>query len=111
MRRVTTITDKKLAANRKNAKRSTGPRTESGKSNSKFNAVTTGLFAKHVVIPGCAIDRDNDGRSAEEQFKTLLEGLEQEYQPEGPSGHFCVAQMAECMWKQRRVGRSESGCG
>jgi hypothetical protein len=34
-----TLTEKTLAANRLNAKHSTGPRTEQGKNNSKFNAV------------------------------------------------------------------------
>ena len=51
MRCNKTVTPRKIEANRKNAKRSTGPRTERGKSIAKFNAVTLGLFAKHVVIP------------------------------------------------------------
>ena len=33
--------------------------------------------------------------------------LEEEYKPEGPSEAFCVAVIAECMWKQRRLSRSE----
>jgi len=33
--------------------------------------------------------------------------LQQEHQPEGPSEQFWVQLMAECMWKQRRVSRSE----
>jgi hypothetical protein len=92
-----------------NAKRSTGPRTERGKNNSKFNAVTTGLFADHVVIPSCDGGPYEDDDDPEEQFARLLEGLQHEYKPEGPSETFWVAQMAECMWKQRRVSRSERG--
>ena len=38
-----TLTQKTLAANRLNAKRSTGPRTERGKNYSKFNAVKIGV--------------------------------------------------------------------
>jgi hypothetical protein len=102
-----TVTEKTLAANRLNAKRSTGPRTERGKNTSKFNAVTTGLFAKHVVIPSCDRDGYQNGNDPEEQFSKLLEALQQEYKPEGPSEVFWVAHMAECMWKQRRVSRSE----
>jgi len=30
-----------------------GPRTDRGRRNTKFNAVTLGLFAKHVVILFC----------------------------------------------------------
>jgi hypothetical protein len=73
-----TVTEMTLAANRLNAKRSTGPRTERGKNTSKFNTVITGLFAKHVVIPLC------DGEGTEEQFARLLADLQQEFQPEGP---------------------------
>ena len=53
MRCTKMVTERKLAANRLNAKRSTGPRTDRGKNTSKFNAAITGLFAKHVVIPLC----------------------------------------------------------
>ncbi|HKD86278.1 MAG TPA: hypothetical protein VKB58_16125 [Terriglobales bacterium] len=106
-----TVTEKKLAANRQNAKRSTGPRTERGKNRSRYNAVTTGLFADHVVIPFHDADDEDEhnGSDPYERFSKLLEALQQEYQPEGPSETFWVAQMAECMWKQRRLSRSESG--
>ena len=43
----------KIAANRRNAKRSTGPRTEAGKAISRRNALTHGLTsAKLVLIDG-----------------------------------------------------------
>ena len=102
-----TVTEKTLAANRLNAKRSTGPRTERGKNNSRFNAVTTGLFAEHLVIPSCDGGPYEDDNDPEQQFASLLEALQHEYEPEGPSEAFWVAQMAECMWKQRRLSRSE----
>jgi hypothetical protein len=66
MRCPKSVTPRKIEANRSNAKRSTGPRTECGKSIARFNAMTLGLFAKHVVIPGC------DGYKAERGFKSLL---------------------------------------
>lgn len=103
MRVKTTVTEKKLAANRLNAKRSTGPRTERGKNVSRFNAVTTSLFARHIVIPA----HDEDDADPQKQFSGLLADLQKEYRPEGASEVFCVAQMAECMWKQRRISRSE----
>ena len=104
-----TVTEKTLAANRLNAKRSTGPRTERGKNYSKFNAVKTGLFAEHVVIPKCDGGYYEDDDDPNEQFSQLMEALQQEYKPEGPSEVFLVAQLAECMWKQRRMSRSERG--
>ena len=71
------VTLKKIEANRKNAKRSTGPRTERGKSIARFNAVTLGLFARHVVIPIC------DGYKPERDFQSLLDSLHQDFQPVG----------------------------
>jgi len=98
-----TLTQKTLAANRLNAKRSTGPRTERGKNYSKFNAVITGLFARHVVIPLC------DGEGSEEQFARLLADLQQEFQPEGPLEEFYVGKIAKSMWRLRRATCAEKG--
>jgi hypothetical protein len=42
-------TDKQIAANRQNAKSSTGPRTEHGKRRSRRNAVRHGLTAETVI--------------------------------------------------------------
>lgn len=103
MRCGKTVTEKKLAANRLNSKRSTGPRTQRGKDLSKFNAVRTGLFAKHVVIPVC------DGEGSGEQFTELLADIRQEFHPEGTFEDFCVVQIAECMWRFRRATRAEKG--
>jgi hypothetical protein len=103
MRCRKTVTEKTLAANRLNAKRSTGPRTERGKNTSKFNAVKAGLFAKHVVIPIC------DGEGTEKQFARLLADLQQEFQPEGPLEEFYVGEMAKSMWRLRRATRAEKG--
>src|SRR3954471_20417487 len=46
------LSEKKLAANRANAKKSTGPRTAAGKSRSRFNAVRHGLTASVGLLPG-----------------------------------------------------------
>jgi len=103
MRNTKTVTPIKIDANRRNAKRSTGPRTERGKSIARFNAVTLGLFAKHVVIPVC------DGYKPEKEFKALLDGLHQEFQPSGLYEEWLVVKIAECMWRLRRATRCESG--
>src|ERR1039457_78172 len=97
-----TLTEKKLAANRLNAKRSTGPRTERGKNTSKFNAVISGLFAKHVVIPLC------DGEGSEEQFAQLLADLKQEFRPEGPLEELYVEKLAKALWGSREGSRLRS---
>jgi hypothetical protein len=103
MRCTKTVSPKKLEANRRNGKRSTGPRTERGKSITRFNAVTLGLFAKHVAIPIC------DGYKPERDFQSLLDELHQEFQPIGFYEEWLVVKIAECMWRLRRATRCESG--
>ena len=103
MRCSKTVTSKKVDANRKNGKSSTGPRTERGKLAARFNAVTLGLFAKHVVIPIC------DGYESEKGFELLLDGLHEEFQPSGFYEEWLVVKIGECMWRLRRATRSESG--
>lgn len=51
-----TSSEKRTAANRRNAQRSTGPRTEIGKQRSRRNAVRHGLFSR-LRVP-CALDLD-----------------------------------------------------
>jgi hypothetical protein len=46
-------TEKQIAANRANAQKTTGPRTEHGKSTSAMNALKTGLDAKNEIIERC----------------------------------------------------------
>jgi hypothetical protein len=51
--------DKQLQANRANAKKSTGPRSQGGKSRSRLNSRKHGLTAKTLIIVGeCADDFD-----------------------------------------------------
>ena len=97
------VTSSKVEANRRNAKHSSRPRTGRGKRSSRFNAVTLGLLAKHVVIPIC------DGFRPEKEFQTLLDGLHQDFQPVGGYEEWLVVKIAECMWRLRRATRCESG--
>ena len=98
-----TVTTAKPQANRMNSKRSTGPRTQRGKHTAKYNALTLGLFATHVVIPVC------DGDDSDAEFQALLSGLHQQFQPEGTFEEWFVFKIAECMWRLRRATRCEYG--
>lgn len=51
-RLATAVSARKVRANRRNAKRSTGPRTERGKRAAARNAITHGLFCRELVLPG-----------------------------------------------------------
>src|SRR5947208_3643749 len=59
------VSEARLAANRRNAQRSTGPRTEEGKQKSRANALKHGLCSSVVVAayaklvrPGASLDLD-----------------------------------------------------
>lgn len=97
------VSAKKVEANRNNASRSTGPRTERGKRNSRFNAVTIGLFADHVAIPVC------DGEDAEKDFVSLLNEAHEEFEPVGFFEEWLIVKIAESMWRLRRATRCENG--
>ena len=44
--------EKQIAANRRNAAKSTGPKSTAGKEISRMNAAKHGMQAEHVVLPG-----------------------------------------------------------
>ena len=98
-----TVTERKLAANRRNGKRSTGPRTRRGKNNSRFNAIKGGLFAKFIVLFSV------DGEDGGEDFAKLHANLKLEYRPEGLTEKYYLEEMAKSMWRIRRATRYEHG--
>ena len=64
---------KKTEANRRNALRSTGPKTPEGKDAVRVNAVKHGLLSREVLLPG----------EDEAALKELGERLRSELQPVG----------------------------
>jgi hypothetical protein len=98
-----TVTPKKVAANRNNAKLSKGPRTERGKRVARLNAVKFGLFSEEVVIPGC------DGEEASEKYESLRNGVQQELQPTGVIQTWFAESIAATLWRFRRAMRAERG--
>jgi len=81
-----------LNANRLNAQRSTGPRTEAGKANSRFNALTYGLEARSRVIPG----------EDPAQFESLAAAYHSQFNPVGPLEDFLVESIVAADWNRRR---------
>jgi hypothetical protein len=98
-----TVTEKKRKANQGNSRKSTGPRTDRGKLNSRFNAVKFGLFAAEVVIPDC------DGENAVRDFSKLLLDLQCELEPVGRFENMLVETVAAGFWRLRRATRAEYG--
>ncbi len=103
MATVRSISEKKLDANRRNARRSTGPKTKAGKQASRLNAVTHGLLAEEVVITAGAYQEDPQA------FAQLLEALRAEFTPEGVAEDLEVQEIARSYWRKGRAIRYEHG--
>ena len=98
-RKLKIVSDNKVRANRENAKKSTGPKTLSGKEKVSGNALTHGLTAeKHVII----------GESIEE-FNTFKESMLKVYEPIGVYQEEIFIKLVELLWRLRRVGLIETG--
>ncbi len=85
--------EKQLRANRENAKRSTGPKSATGKTLSCMNACKHGLTAESIVIG------DEDPRA----FDLLRAQLEADHNPRPGIERELVERMAVIMWRIRRV--------
>ncbi len=94
---------RKLEANRKNARLSTGPRTLQGKNVAKLNALKHGLLAE-AIFEGAG-ETGEDAR----QFGALLEEVREDLRPNGAMERLLVEKIAVCYWRLRRVLRAEMG--
>ena len=92
-------TEKQIDANRKNAKYSTGPKSQEGKGIARLNATKHGLRAKEILLP------DEDP----EQFLALCNELADQYCPEGIIELSLVGRIAECLWRINRAAKIEAG--
>jgi hypothetical protein len=93
------VSPKKLAANRANSKKSTGPKTPSGKQKSSQNALRHGLRASNPVL---AIESQDD-------FLALHQSFLDEFNPRTPLAHSLVEQLAALQWRLRRIDSLEAG--
>jgi len=96
-------TDKQIAANRKNAAKSTGPITESGKAIAARNSLKHGLLAKEIIISV------GEGAESQEQFDALLADLHTQFSPQGSLEEMLVEKIAVAYWRLRRAHRFEVG--
>jgi hypothetical protein len=98
------VSAKQLAANRRNAKRSTGPKTPEGKARSSQNATKHGLLSQHAVI---TTGDEKSGGIVESQadFDQHLEDLRESYQPASHGEELLVQQIAVSYWKIARLTR------
>jgi hypothetical protein len=92
-------TDKQFAANRRNAKKSTGPKTEQGKLCSRRNAFRHGLTAQTVVSLVENADEYTD-------LETLIIA---DYEPQTTIERVLVERLASLLWRLRRAVTIETG--
>ena len=85
--------------NRRNAQRSTGPKTAEGKARVAQNAVVHGLLSRETLLP------DEDPQMLER----LAEAMRAALNPEGPQEQLLVEMMVRALWRLRRLGRVETG--
>jgi hypothetical protein len=98
-----TMSLKQIAANRRNAQKSTGPKTPNGRAVSKMNALKHGILSKEVVVHGRCIMESDD------EFADLHQRLWEHYKPVGPVEEMLVDQIVTAHWRLRRALKAESG--
>ncbi len=91
-------TKNQIRANRANAKKSTGPRTQKGKARSSQNALKHGLLANDAVLPG----------EDPADFDRHLRSFEDTYLPRNRVEKEIVRQIADVAWRMQRLSRIET---
>ena len=99
-----TLTAARLAANRLNAQKSTGPRISAGKARVALNALKHGRYA---VALREKIIRTGD-QEADRHYRWLRSEVAHTFQPRDASSHRQVEALANQLWCQGRVKSGQS---
>jgi len=86
-------TQAQIEANRRNAQKSTGPRTDAGKITAGQNALRHGLCANFSLLE----------EETDEEVQALLQALREEHQPLGATEEILVYKMAHHFFSQKRA--------
>jgi hypothetical protein len=90
---------RQIEANRRNALRSTGPRTETGKRQSRRNATRHGLTAETVI----------DGIEDSEDYRAFEAAVIADYDARTAVERQLVLRLASLLWRLRRIISIETG--
>jgi hypothetical protein len=96
------ISARKLAANRRNALLSTGPRTARGKARAAMNSLKHGILSRKLVIP------EIEGEGAAREFHAMMADLTADLGPMGALEHLMVQEIGVAAWRLRRVLKYEN---
>lgn len=91
------------SANRRNAVKSTGPRTAQGRAVSKMNALKHGILSQQVLVRGLNV------QESRRELKALHRRFWEDLQPAGPLEEMLVDQIVTAHWRLRRALTAESG--
>ena len=90
---------KKRESNRRNAKKSIGPRSAAGKAVVSRNALKHGLLSRHLIVEG----------ESREEFSELLRRLSEEFQPIGLVEHALVERVLAWVAQLSDLGLLKAG--
>src|SRR5262249_54359065 len=90
--------ERQKAANRANARHSTGPKTPEGKAVVRLNACRHGLLAHDLILPEENVDA----------FEDLRNRVWADLSPQGPIEEMLVDRVVNAMWRLRRLERAET---
>lgn len=91
-------TEKQIAANRRNARQSTGPKTAKGKARSSENALQHGVLSEKAI----------SHYEEHEKFNALLAQLVAEFAPETALESTLVERIAILLWREKRLAAAEA---
>jgi len=91
-------TPAQIEANRRNARKSTGPSSAAGKAVSRFNRLQTGIHAESQVIPG----------EDPAELEALTANYREQFQPATPLEVFLVDAIVTSDWQLRRLRKIEA---
>jgi len=98
-----TVSSRKVEANRRNARKSTGPRTATGKKRVSRNALRHGFYSKWLLV------QHQDANESQAEYDELNAAIHEHYQPVGWLEERWVETIAVWSWRLRRVIRYETG--
>ncbi len=90
---------RQIESNRRNAQKSTGPKTDTGKERACQNAVRHGLTAETVITP----------LEDPEDYKAFEEAITADYDAETAVERELVLRLASLLWRLRRATSIETG--
>jgi len=97
------MSPKQIEANRRNAQKSTGPKTPDGRAVSKMNALKHGILSKEAVVHGRFI------RESDREFAALHRRFWEHLNPVGAVEEMLVDEIVTTHWRLRRALKAESG--